>query len=151
MPLASGITTSEGVTAIVTESTITTSTADDDANRKITDDIFADLDFNDQAFMFSGQDDLLVASVKETQNAITLGELLKEQETELKKVKLEDKARSAQASQCSSSVRDFIIRLKSSAPSSAEVVEILEDDPKDDTPGDDKHESSQKRRRRHRH
>ena len=148
VPPVPGMTAPEGVTAIVTESTVITSTTDEDAERKVTDDIFADLDFNDQAFMFSGQDDLLVAGVKQPQNAITLGELLKEQEAELKKVKLEDKARSAQASHCSSSVRDFIIRLKPSAPSAAEVVEIPEDDPKDDTPGDDKHESSQKRRRR---
>ena len=151
VPPVTGTTAAEGVAAITTESTIVTSTTEDDAERKVTDDIFADLDFNDQAFMFSGQDDLLVAGVKEPQNAITLGELLAEQEKELKKVKLEDKTRSAQASQCGPPVRDFIIKLKPSAPSTAEVVEILEDDPTDDTPGDDQQESHQKRRRRHRH
>ena len=151
VPPATGTTAAEGVAAITTESTLVTSTTEDDTERKVTDDIFADLDFNDQAFMFSGQDDLLVAGVREPLNAITLGELLNEQQTELKRVKLEDKARSAQASHGSSSVRDFIIKLKPSAPSTAEVVEILEDDPTDDTPGDDQQESHQKRRRRHRH
>ena len=151
VPPVTGTTAAEGVAAITTESTIVTSTTEDDAERKVTDDIFADLDFNDQAFMFSGQDDLLVAGVKGPLNAITLGELLNEQQTELKRVKLEDKARSAQASHCSSSVRDFVIKLKPSAPSAVEVVEIPEDDPTDDTPGDDQQESHQKRRRRHRH
>ena len=151
VPPVTGTTAAEGVAAITTESTIVTSTTEDDAERKVTDDIFADLDFNDQAFMFSGQDDLLVAGVREPLNAITLGELLNEQQTELKRVKLEDKARSAQAPHCSSSVRDFIIKLRPSAPSAVEVVEIPEDDPIDDTPGDDQHESHQKRRRRHRH
>ena len=151
MPPAPGMTASEGVTAIVTESTIITSTADDDADRKVTDDIFADLEFHDQAFMFSGQDDLLVVGVKEPENAITLGELLKERETEVAKIKLESEVHGTRALQVGPPSKDLIIRLKSSAPSAIEIVEILEDDPKDDTPGDDKHESSHKRRRRHRH